>query len=136
MTKFGDPAAREFPVLDILSVLRDRMLSNQGMAGYYALLKFMTGDVVETPQIPRVQAECVGDLALQHPDLAQISIPESFPDDVAIKRWQSVISFCFPGETRPVSPLKPDDHTSMNVTTELHLRGMGDKLRPLEDFIG
>lgn len=65
----------------------------------------------------------------QHPDLAQVTVPEDFGSEDAVLAWlnQQVRRF---GETRPVAQLHPDDHTRIDPITEIRM------IRPDMPIIG
>lgn len=113
--------ARSFHLGDILSVTTGCLVSPRHMDGIYDLLNFMTGDDLFTHQLPRASRECEPHLKAQHPDLADVEVPE-FPASAAAKAaveaWvaEQVVRF---GEYHEVTPLPVGDHTRINPLDEL-----------------
>lgn len=114
------PETRRFHLGDILTVTTDKFLAVKGVDGVYDLLGFMTGDSVATHQWPRLSDECAPRLLEQHPELAQIVVPD-WPERVApgtVWAWLAEQTARY-GETLPVTPLAAVDHTSIDPITEL-----------------
>ena len=108
---------KTFHLGDILSVTTERLVSPRHIDGVYDILNWMTGDSLFTHQIPRANDECRPHLLAQHPDLADIDIPE-FRGAAHVEQWlaQQVSRF---GEYREVAPLADGDHTHINPLDEL-----------------
>jgi hypothetical protein len=123
-------SARSFHLGDILSLTTGRLVSPRHMDGVHDLCSFMAGEPVWTHQLPRVARECEPALLAQHPDLADIEVPD-FPAGSgaagAVDRWLSDQVARF-GEWREVLPLKPDDHTSIDSLAELAMNHPGTKV--------
>ncbi len=111
---------RHFHIGDILSVTADRFVSPNGVGALYEILNWMTGDNLLTHQLPRAGRECAPELLRQHPDLADVVFPDDFADEAAVWAWldQQVRRY---GETRPVAPLDPADHTQIDPITEFRM---------------
>lgn len=115
-----EPEVRTFHLGDILTVTTDKFLAVNGVGGVYDLLGFMTGESIATHQWPRVSDECAPRLLEQHPQLAEVVVPE-WPERVApgtVWQWLADQTALY-GETLPVVPLSPVDHTSIDPITEL-----------------
>lgn len=71
-----------------------------------------------------IEDERVADLLAQHPDLADISVPEwENPTESAVYEWLDGIEAVY-GTHREVTPLAPEDHTRIDPLTELGLMGV------------
>jgi hypothetical protein len=118
-------ACREYDLGDILSVTTDRLVSPRHVDGLYDLLGFMVGEPVWTHQLPRASRECKPDLLKQHPQLRQVVVPEwEFgPEDDAkaiVYAWLDEQKAIY-GDTLPVTPLGPEDHTRIDPISELKM---------------
>jgi len=60
---------KSFPIEDVLSVALDKLLSGNGMNGIYAILQYMTGEIIHTGQIPGAMTVCRPAILAQHPEL-------------------------------------------------------------------
>jgi hypothetical protein len=109
---------KAFHLGDILSVTTGRLVAPGHIQAVHGLLDFMTGDTLFTHQLPRACDECAPDLLRQHPDLADVPLPERFesPDEVGPWLAEQVARF---GEYIDVAPLSPADHTRINPLEEL-----------------
>jgi hypothetical protein len=117
-------STRAFDLGDVLSITTGRLVSPRGMDGIYDLLNFMTGDDLMTHQLPRATDECAPKLLEQHPDLAEVPVPEMFGGEAHVRSWvaEQVERF---GATREVEPLDPADHTPIHPLTELLMMAPG-----------
>ena len=112
-------STRTFHLGDILTVTTERLVSPRHMDGLYDLLNHMTGDNLFTHQLPRAADECKPALLAQHPDLADIEVPDfRSPDDVPVWLANQVARF---GECRDVVPLAEADHTRIDPVDELRM---------------
>jgi hypothetical protein len=73
--------------------------------------------------LPRASEECDGPLLAQHPDLANVVVPDSFGETAGeakatVDRWLAEQVTVY-GETREVAPLAADDHTVIDPLTEM-----------------
>lgn len=114
-------AIREFHIGDILSITTGRLLSPRLIGGVYDILGWMVGEALMTHQLPRVSRECEPSLRAQHPDLAEVAVPEDFTSEDELWAWLADQVKAF-GETRPVTPLAPEDHTVIEPITELTMK--------------
>ncbi len=111
-----------FHLGDILTVTTGKFMAPRGVGALYDLLGFMAGESLSTHQLPRVSDECAPRLLEQHPQLAKVQTPPVWEQgDVAredVEKWlaQQVARF---GETLPVAPMSPEDHTSIDPITEM-----------------
>jgi hypothetical protein len=131
------PETRTFALGDILTITTECMLSRDGIGAVYEILNWMTRDNLFTHQLPRAAQECAPHLLKQHPDLAAVTVPEFGDDEQAVWAWldEQIRRF---GETRPVAPLHPDDHTRIDPLTELrmiapHVPVIGVEIPPTHD---
>jgi len=122
---------RRFHIGDILSITTGRLVSPRHMDGIYDILDYMTGDELSTIQLPRAAEECRPSLCEQHPDLAVVDVPERFTGKEHVEKWLADLVLTH-GESRVVMPLHPEEHTVMDVITEAHLMGLGDKILKIE----
>lgn len=120
--------SRDFDLGDILTITTGRLVSPRHIGGVYDILNYMTGDDLFTHQLPRAGRECEGPLLAQHPQLADVVVPEfeGTNDErrVAVEVWlaEQVARF---GERLPVEPLAAADHTRIDPLAELALRFPG-----------
>jgi hypothetical protein len=110
---------KTFHIGDILSVTTGIFCTPNGIDGIYEILNWMTGDNLMTHQLPRAGRECAPDLQCQHPDLADVIVPEFTSRDEGMA-WiaEQVARF---GETREVAPLAAGDHTAIDPIAELKM---------------
>ncbi len=113
-------SARSFHLGDILSVTTGRLVAPGHVDAVHQLLDFMTGDTLFTHQLPRAIGECAPHLLAQHPDLAEVSVPDEFDNAKHVLTWlnEQVMRF---GEFRDVLPLKEEDHTRIDPISELKM---------------
>ncbi len=113
-----------FHLGDILSVTTGRLVSNRHIDGVYDVLNHMTGDNLFTHQLPRASEECKPHLMAQHPDLAEVPVPDEFDGVAHVESWlaEQVARF---GEYRDVAPLAAGDHTRIDPLTELQMMRPG-----------
>lgn len=113
-------SARTFDLGDVLSITTGRLVSPRHMDAIYDLLNFMTGDNLFTHQLPRASEECAPRILEQHPDLADVPVPEQFDDEAHVLRWLAEQIDRF-GATRELRPLRPGDHTRIDPLVELRM---------------
>lgn len=111
---------RSFHIGDILSVLTDRLVSPDHIGGVYNVLNWMTGDDLMTHQLPRAQDECRPFLAVQHPDLAAVVVPDDLAGEGPVHAWLATVVEQH-GATREVQPLEQGDHTHIDPIAELRM---------------
>lgn len=111
---------KTFHLGDILSVTTGCLVAPRRMEAMYDLLDYMTGDSLLTHQLPRACAECAPALLAQHPQLANVSVPEAFDGEAHVWLWlgEQVERF---GEELPVEPLDTKDHTRIDPISELKM---------------
>jgi len=110
--------SRPFHLGDILSVTTGLLVSPGRIAALHELLDFMTNDQLFTHQLPRAAGECKPELLRQHPDLANVPVPDAFRGEDHVNVWMAEQVERY-GETREVAALKPGDHTRINPLDEL-----------------
>lgn len=113
-------ATKDFHVGDILSVTTGRLVSPRHIGGVYDILNWMTGENLMTHQLPRVSEECEPFLKAQHPDLAEVVVPDSVNSEESLLFWLAEVTEQF-GVTRPVSPLDAADHTYIDPIAEIKM---------------
>lgn len=111
---------RSFHLGDILSVTTGCLVSPRHVAALYDLLGFMTDDTLFTHQLGRASDECKPELLRQHPDLADVQAPDEFRDEAHVWSWLAEQTDRF-GMHRDVTPLKPEDHTSIDPMDEIRM---------------
>jgi hypothetical protein len=111
-------STRVFHLGDVLSITTGFMVSPRRMDAYYDVLNFMTGDDLMTHQLVRGLRECQPELLRQHPDLADVQVPDPFRDVEHVWVWlaEQVVRY---GETREVAPLPAGVHVRINPIVEL-----------------
>ncbi|MBE5453474.1 hypothetical protein E3G52_000338 [Mycobacteroides abscessus] len=107
---------RMFGLGAIVTVITGRMLAAD-IGDIYKLLNFMTGDNLFTHQLPRASAECTPILLEQHPQLADIAVPD-LPDADAYMAYLAGLEDTY-GAELPVTQLPADAHTHINPLVEL-----------------
>lgn len=110
---------KEFHIGDILSITTGRLVSLDHIDGVYNILNYMTGDNLFTHQLPRAARECEGFLLEQHPDLADIKVPEITCEAECIT-WLASIYPTY-GERRMVNPLPKGSHTVIDPISEIKM---------------
>lgn len=109
--------AREFHISAVISAATGIHVAIEGVGAFYDLLGYMTNSTPMTHQLPRLADECGPSLRAQHPELIAEPIPPiSSMDDV--HAWLATLYPKY-GETVPVHPLDPGDHTEINPIAEL-----------------
>ena len=118
---------RHFHLGDVLSITTGRLLSPDRIGGVYEILNYMTRDNLFTHQLGRASEECKPWLIRQHPQLAEIVVPETVPDN----DWMAYLSTLVEkyGYELPVDPIPHDDHRKVDPVTELR------ELRPDAEII-
>ena len=102
--------AREFHLGDILSITTGRLVSPRHIDGVYDILNWMTGDNLMTHQLPRACGECEGPLRAQHPDLAEITVPDELDSEAKVLEWLGTITSRY-SEKRCPLPRSPQRTT-------------------------
>ncbi len=108
---------REFDLGDILSITTGRLVSPRHMQGVYDILNFMTDDDLFTHQLPRAGEECAPILLKQHPQLANVSVPDKF-GEADVEQWLAEQKAIY-GKTLVVKPVGDDQHQRINFIDEL-----------------
>jgi hypothetical protein len=95
------------------------------MGGVHEILDYMTGDALFTHQLPRACDECGPPLLEQHPQLADIPIPDFGTGERADIEWR-VIAWLADlatqhGERLPVTPLSAEQHTRIDPISEIRM---------------
>jgi hypothetical protein len=117
-------SGRTFDLGDVLSITTGRLVSQRGMDGIYDVLNFMTGDDLMTHQLPRAMDECAPRLLEQHPDLAEVVVPDKFDGEHHVRCWVTKQKERF-GESRSLRPLPAGDHPRIHPLTELAMMAPG-----------
>jgi hypothetical protein len=112
--------SRSFHLGDVLSITTGLLVSPRGVDALYDVLNFMTSDDLMTHQLPRAIDEASPDMLRQHPDLADVPVPEEFEGREHVERWlaEQVARF---GEYRTLVPLASADHARIDPLTELRM---------------
>ena len=108
---------RTFHLGDILTITTGRLVSPRHVDGVYDILNWMTGDNLFTHQLPRAMDECQGPLLAQHPDLAEIEVPD-LDGEAEVVTWLAAQVERY-GETREVAPLAAGEHACIDPITEI-----------------
>jgi hypothetical protein len=120
--------SRAFHLGDVLSITTERLVSPNHMDGVHEILDYLTGDTLFTHQLPRAMGECNPALLAQHPQLAEVQVPDDLGDSddpvAEVAAWLAGQVEQY-GETLEVAPLDPADHTRIHPVTELGLMGIG-----------
>lgn len=109
---------RDFPIGAVITITDGRMVCPIGEV--YGILDWMTGESLMTHQLPRASRECEPFLRAQHPDLAEVRVPDGTDS------WEKAEAFLEPlrarfGATVPVAPLPVEEHTSIDPIAELRM---------------
>ena len=118
--------SKDFDLGDILSITTGKLVSPRYMEGIYDILNYMTDDNLFTHQLPRAMRECREPLLTQHPELAEVDLPNDIEPDAAIFTWLDEQKAIY-GQELPVWQLGTDGVGS-------HERR--DPLAELADMIG
>lgn len=110
--------SKRFHLGDVLSITTGRLVAPGHVGAVYDLLSFMTGDNLFTHQLARAADECEPDLLRQHPQLAEIELPEQFEDEDHVETWLAEQAARY-GEHLDVIPLARGDHTDIDPLQEL-----------------
>jgi hypothetical protein len=123
---------RPFHLGDILSVTTGTFMAPRGVEALYDLLGFMTGDTLFTHQLPRAADECAPRLLEQHPDLAEVQVPDwqDGVDRTVVEAWLAEQVGRY-GETRDVAPLVAEDHTHIDPIVEAERFKPGGLILPV-----
>lgn len=135
MTASASPQVRKFHLGDVLSVTTGRLVAPGHIAAVHELLDFMTGDTLFTHQLPRAADECGPELRRQHPQLADVPVPDSFDGEAHVRSWLAEQVAVY-GEHLDVAPLAPDEHTRINPLTELAMNYPHLTVVPVVDEAG
>lgn len=102
--------SREFPLDEILTVSTGCLVSRRHMDAVYETLNFLTGDNLFTHQLPRALEACKPAVLEQHPDLADVVVPD-FGEDVhaEVLAWLDTVEAKY-GKTRTLVPLADWEH--------------------------
>lgn len=109
---------RDFHIGDILSITSGKLVSPTHIGGVYGILGWMSGESLMTHQLPRVSEECAPFLKAQHPDLAAVVVPDTVNSEESLLFWLAEQTAIY-GESRPVRPLRPEDHTEIDPFAEI-----------------
>ena len=136
---------KTFHISDILSVTTDRLVSSRHIDGVYAILNFLTGDELFTPQLPRAIDECQPWLRAQFPTLfpdnqimaelldeldAMLKAHESKKArSAAVDKWvQLACGALGVPEHLPVYEMPEDEHTYIDALEELRAMKGDDRV--------
>lgn len=109
---------QQFHIGDILSVMTGRLVSPTGVDGLRRFADYLAGEPLMTHQLARLITEAQPVLAEQHPDLVTVTIPEDIMGETKVLAWlHGVVQIH--GYRRPVTPLTPDQHASIDPLQEL-----------------
>lgn len=97
-------SARDFDLGDVLSVTTGRLVSPRHIDGVYDILGFLTGERLMTHQLPRACDECKPEVLRQHPDLADLDVPEGLDSEEKVLAWLDNAKLDY-GFTRELTPL-------------------------------
>jgi len=78
---------RDFHLGDILSITTGRLLAPRGVDALYPLLSFLAGRPVFTHELPDMADTYTPLLLEQHPQLAEITVPDGLTGKVAALAW-------------------------------------------------
>jgi hypothetical protein len=110
---------RTFHIGDILTVTTGRLVSPRHVDGIYDICNFMTGDNLFTHQLPRACGECAPSLLAQHPQLADVEVPDDFGgSEQQVSEWLET-QVAWLGRELPVAPLAAGEHTRIDPITEM-----------------
>jgi hypothetical protein len=115
---------RSFHISDVLSVTTERLVSTRHIDGIYDILGFMTDSQPFTHSLPRLNDECKPFLLAEHPELAEIEVPEHFDGatneekKASVNAWLETIYPTY-GTEILVSRIPAEAHTSIDPIREL-----------------
>ena len=73
--------SRAFHIGDLLSIVQDKFVCPDGIAGLEAVLSYMTGDSIMTHQMVLAADAVKPDVLAQHPWLKDVTVPDSVKDE-------------------------------------------------------
>ena len=111
---------KRFHLGDILTVATGIFCTPNGMGAVYEVCNWMTGDDLMTHQLPRASEECAPEIYRQHPDLADVVIPQFSGKEAGMAMLAGLTARY--GEYRDLTPMDPDDHTRIDPIAELKMR--------------
>ena len=113
-----------FALGDILSITTGRLVSRAHIDGVYRILNYMTGDSLYTHALPRASRECRPFLLAQHPQLADIVVPdfdgEGDAKKDAVFAWLAEMERQY-GDALPIEPMPTEEHTHIDPISELRM---------------
>src|SRR5260370_296144 len=110
--------AKEFPLAVVLTALTGRLLCPIG--DLYGVLDYMTGESLMTHQLPRASEECKDPILIQHPGLADVTVPDGLDSYEKVAEWLAPLEARY-GSTVALAPLADDDHIFIDPITELRM---------------
>lgn len=116
---------RDFGIDDVLTVTTGRLVSRRHMEGAYDILGYMTGERLFTHQLPRAADQVRPEILRQHPELANVEVPEEFNGEDEIWSWLSRQETVY-GKTLPLAPL--EGHVGQDPIEELCDKVGADKV--------
>lgn len=114
-------SAREFPTLDVVTVVTGVMVSDRGIDAVYDVCGHVLGDTLWTHQLPAASRACEPALVAQHPWLRDLDPPSGDLD--ALLAWCDALV----GEHGPALTVAPAEDTTWVP---------GNALRDLVDLAG
>jgi hypothetical protein len=118
---------KEFPTGDVLSAMTGYLVSPNGMASVFEVLKWMTGEDIFTHQLPRIAREVAPVVLAVHPELASVCEEAK---RVNVENWREWLGTWIArhGETISVPKLGLDQHERIDPRSELSERVHPDKI--------
>jgi len=89
------PETRSFPIADVLTITTGIVLCNDGAAGIYKILNYLTGDNLFTHQLSRASRACQPQILAQHPWLETVQPPTGL-DVSGLLSWLADVESAHP----------------------------------------
>lgn len=118
---------KTFSLGAVLTFTTDILLCPFG--DFHELAEYMAGEPVWTHQLTRVASEAKPELLRQHPDLAEITVPE-LNGEAECAAFLATLAAVY-GTEREVSPLSREDHTSVDPLAEFAMNFPGVEVVPV-----
>lgn len=100
---------KKFPVQDVLSVAKGKMLSTS-LSGIQDICGYMLGTEIYTSQIPAALRICMPEILRQYPYFSEIDFNAQVQD---FDNWISEMQQTFGAEI-PIMPSTPNEHSISN----------------------
>ena len=120
-------ATKEFPAGAVLSVVIDRLVSENHIEGVYEVLNWMSGESLYTHQLPRVGAEAKPLILALHPELVDAVDEANRVDGENWRDWLGIWKLRY-GDMITVPKMTIAEHERIDPLSELAEKVHPDKI--------